>query len=73
MTGAAPAGRAGGPLAGVSRAVVLGAGGWFGRTAVDLLAGAWGGEAKERVSLFASRPRSIEAISSSGVWGPAAM
>ena len=56
-----PAGEAGGPLVGASRAVVLGAGGWFGRTAADLLTGAWGEQAPERVSLFASRPRTIEA------------
>ena len=57
MTAAAPVG----PPAGASRAVVLGAGGWFGRTAAEMLAGAWGGETEERVSLFASRARSIEA------------
>lgn len=47
-------------LDGVHRAIVLGANGWFGRTAVDILGDTWGKEARERLHLYARGEHEIE-------------
>lgn len=47
-------------LAEVRRAIILGANGWFGRTAVDILSAAWGNEAGRRLHAFARRHHEIE-------------
>ncbi len=46
-------------LRAVDRVIVLGASGWFGRTAVDLLDAAYGDDRSTRSALFARRPHKI--------------
>ena len=50
-------------LAEVRRAVVLGANGWFGRTAIDILSTAWGEAFGRRIHPFARRHHEIQLLS----------